>query len=164
MSDLTITIFGVEHTLKGLDGAAHRAGHLEPVWEDLGADLMKIEAQIFATEGGALGATWPALNPAYARWKARHGFSGRILEKTGALRASLTDESSDDLVLETKPQEMTFGSIRKVGPWFLGEIHQAGRGRVQVRKHFPTEEKDLPASAIPRWLKWIETYVVGEAA
>ena len=164
MSELKITIFGVEHTLKVLEGAAHRIAHLEPVWEDIATDLMSLETKVFASEGGAIGVTWPALSPAYARWKARHGFSQKILERTGELRRSLTEKSSGDMVLEITPDSLAFGTALMVGSWFLGTLHQEGTRRMPARPIMPESEQQLPAGTVPRWLNWIGKYVVGEEA
>lgn len=62
-----------------------------PVLTVIGQVHRKQELRIFATQGtaGASGA-WPKLSPAYAKRKRKAGFGSRILVRTGAMKATLT--------------------------------------------------------------------------
>ena len=100
---------------------------------------MELEEQIFATQGSVIGKPWAPLSPKTIRQKQRKGFPLEPLVRTGRLKASLTDESSNEMVLDIDPLGLTFGSARLVdrGDWFLAPIH-----------HFGAPRRNIPARAL----------------
>lgn len=71
---------------------------LRPAWAQILAAYKSQQRELFAAAGAEAGG-WAPLDPAYARWKARH-FPGRgILRQSGKLEAAATGASSDFLVV-----------------------------------------------------------------
>jgi len=136
---IAIEIVNDQLVIHFIDSYSERLQNLEPVWRQIAKDLMELEAQIFATQGGIIGKTWAPLSPKTVRQKQRKGFPLEPLVRTGRLRASLTDESSSEMILEIEPLGLTFGSARETdrGDWFLAPIH-----------HFGAPRRNIPARAL----------------
>jgi phage gpG-like protein len=136
---MLVVMIDNENVLFAVDTLSERVQNLEPVWRQIAKDLMELEEQIFATQGSVIGRPWAPLSPKTIRQKQRKGFPLEPLVRTGRLRASLTDESSDEMVLDIDPLGLTFGSARLVdrGDWFLAPIH-----------HFGAPRRNIPARAL----------------
>jgi phage gpG-like protein len=136
---MLVVMIDDENVLFAVDTLSERVQNLEPVWRQIAKDLMELEEQIFATQGSVIGRPWAPLSPKTIRQKQRKGFPLEPLVRTGRLRASLTDESSDEMVLDIDPLGLTFGSARLVdrGDWFLAPIH-----------HFGAPRRNIPARAL----------------
>jgi phage gpG-like protein len=80
----------------------------------------------FQTEGGQVGG-WEPLAPATVEWKEAHGYS-RLLQNTGALRASFLPYSDDKVAL--------VGS-----PLAYSAAHEEGTSRVPQRRLLPNAEE-----------------------
>jgi phage gpG-like protein len=136
---MLVVMIDDENVLFAVDTLSERVQNFEPVWRQIAKDLMELEEQIFATQGSVIGRPWAPLSPKTIRQKQRKGFPLEPLVRTGRLRASLTDESSDEMVLDIDPLGVTFGSARLVdrGDWFLAPIH-----------HFGAPRRNIPARAL----------------
>jgi phage gpG-like protein len=108
-------------------------------WPGVSRKLRSQEAAAFRTEGstGRAG-RWAALSARYAAWKREH-FPGRgILELTGRLRGSLTDESHPDSIEIRNPKFLFFGS--KVP--YAG-FHQEGTETLKRRPPLSPTDRDV---------------------
>lgn len=95
------------------------------LWPEIAAGFFAIETELFDSEGatGASGA-WAPLSPRYAEWKGRNYGALPILEREGALRASLTGPAAS---IEISPFQMTIGTDV---PYAI--VHQEGSPRRAV--------------------------------
>lgn len=122
-----------------------------PVWEVLAGRFAKMEARQFASEGAYGSGRWAALSPDYALWKAAN-YGTPILERTGALKASLTARPFG--VEEIDARAMAVGSGID-----YGKYHQAGTARMPQRRpvEFPESERRV-------WVRIIQRFIMtGEA-
>ncbi len=159
---LMLELLGQQIVIEEFRAMQSRVSDLRPVWRIIARDLMKFEETVFTTRGQALGAPWAPLSPRYARWKERR-YPGRPqMVLSGRLLESLTDESSDDMILITEPHELIFGTARKVGRWYLGTLHQLGTRRMPQRLIMPTHYSQLPAGMVDRWERILGRWIVGE--
>ncbi len=100
---LRIETQGVGSTDVRIKGLTRLIGDLTPAWPRVIDKFREQESRTFATEGGsgALG-RWTPLSAGYARWKARRYSGRKILELTGALKASLVSRSEWSVVIPQK--------------------------------------------------------------
>jgi len=154
-----------ENVLFAVDTLSERVLNLEPVWRQIAKDLMELEAQIFATQGSVIGKPWAPLSPKTIRQKQRKNFPLEPLVRTGRLRASLTDESSNEMVLDIDNFGLTFGSARLVdrGDWFLAPIHHFGapRRNIPARALMP-DSQQLAERFRDRWQDYFFNYLSEE--
>jgi len=159
---LVITIDGDQQVTFAIDTLSEKVADLRPVWEQIARDLMEWEEEIFATRGTAIGRPWAPLSPKTIQQKMRKGFPLDPLVRTGRLKASLTDESSDEMVLITEPTYLVFGSARLVdrGDWFLAPIHHFGAkgGQIPARALMP-DQNQIAQRFRDRWLTFFEEYL-----
>lgn len=119
-----------------------------PAWEVILASFIRAERKQFRSQGAYGSAGWVPLSPRYAAWKALH-FPGKpILERTGRLLRSLTQQPLGIEVMQ--PHRLLMGSNVK-----YGEFHQAGSGHLPRRR--PIE---LPESLRVEWVKTLQRYIV----
>lgn len=144
----TFAVEGETQVDRTLARFAENIGDARPVWEALADRFAKVEARQFDSEGGYGSGGWPALSPAYAAWKARHYPGKPILERTGALRASLTERPFGIEVIEHG--SMTLGSGID-----YGKYHQAGGDHLPQRR--PVE---LPEGERRAWVRLIQRFIV----
>lgn len=138
----------VDRTLAGIEA---RAQEVTPAWEQVAESFLRAERRQFSSEGGYGSGGWPALSPAYAAWKQRHYPGRKILERTGALKASLTDGPDVRVI---GPQRMWIGSGVD-----YGLFHQRADG---VPRRRPIE---LPESLRVRWVRIVQRFIVtGQSA
>jgi len=162
---MLVVMIDDENVLFAVDTLSERITNLEPVWGQIAKDLMELEAQIFATQGSIIGKPWAPLSPKTVRQKQRKGFPLEPLVRTGRLRASLTDESSEEMVLDIDNLGLTFGSARLVdrGDWFLAPIHHFGapRRNIPARALMP-DERFLAERYRDRWQDYFLNYLSEE--
>lgn len=144
----TLSFYGEEQVSRTLLRYQQGALDMRPAWERLARRFQRNERQQFASEGAYASGGWAPLSPAYAAWKARHYPGKPILERTGALKASLTERPFGIEVLETG--FMVVGSHVDYGAY-----HQRGGGRLPRRR--PVE---LPEAERREWVRIIQERIV----
>lgn len=131
---------------------ADNIGDARPIWDKLADQFALVEARQFASEGAYGSGGWAPLAPSTVAYKARHYPGKGILERTGALRRSLTERPFG--VEQLNPQSMAVGSNIA-----YGAFHQAGTPRMPRRR--PVE---LPESERRTWVRMLQRFIVtGEA-
>lgn len=121
--------------------------------KEVAEDFWQIEAKQFDSEGGASGG-WLALNQDYAKWKARNFPGAKILERTGILKGSLTNQNPWT-VNEPEKLKVTVGT--KV-PY--AAYHQTGGAGNRPPQRRPI---DLTEADKRRWAKIFQTWLVYSA-
>jgi len=162
---MLVVMIDDENVLFAVDTLSERVLNLEPVWRQIAKDLMELEVQIFATQGSVIGRPWAPLSPKTIKQKQRKGFPLEPLVRTGRLRASLTDETSNEMVLDIDNFGLTFGSARLVdrGDWFLAPIHHFGapRRNIPARALMP-DSQQLAERFRDRWQDYFFNYLSEE--
>lgn len=118
------------------------------VWENLAGRFAAMERRQFDSEGAYGSGGWAALSPAYAAWKARAYPGKPILERTGALRESLTVRPFGVEAIEARAMAVGSGID-------YGRFHQAGTGTMPRRR--PVE---FPESERRTWIRLIQRFIV----
>lgn len=125
---------------------------LRPVWDDIRNDFIRREAALFRAQGAVPGNPgWAALSEEYAAYKARKGFSPRIMVRGGRLLHSLTDPAAADFVFDAGPLRMTIGT--RV-PYAI--YHQDPRQRGRMKR--PVIVINDPMRR--HWVKLIQAFLV----
>lgn len=102
---------------------------LRPVWNEVERAFYKIENEQFASEGAkGRGGKWRPLSRPYAKQKARKWGVQPILRASGRLAKSLTGNTSDSVLVQTK-QEFAIGT-----KLFYATFHQQGTSRMPQRE------------------------------
>lgn len=107
---------GPAQIVRKLAIAANHIESLEPAWEQVGEDLLGDFRQNFDQEGGAFGAgawaKWAPLRPSTIADRLRKGYGGAhpILERTGTLRAGVTQRGAPGNVFEVGPNYLVVGT------------------------------------------------------
>lgn len=101
-----------------------------PCFNDMAKAFYEFETKVFDSQGfhGDIGG-WLPLSSKYAEWKRKFFPGKKILELTGELKDSLTEEGAKGNVTEISPTAMTLGStlrVGKTGKWNLARLHQEG--------------------------------------
>jgi len=111
---------------------------LRPAWLVIRNDLRNVVwKQQFETEGGYAGSGWEPLSDKYAAWKEKHYPGKPILQLTGQLKKSFTEDfrgSNGGYYQLLAPSFMEVGSDLKVGKYNLGLLHQTGTENMPARK------------------------------
>lgn len=145
---ITFDFYGDTQVDRTIARMQDRVEDATPVWETLVGRFIALEKRQFATQGAAASGGWAPLSPRYAAWKARHYPGKKILERTGALKRSLTQRPLP--IEDLKPDSMVIGSDNEIGGY-----HQSGTDRMPRRR--PVE---LTESARRDWVKRIQRYVL----
>src|SRR4030042_6853211 len=127
-------------------------------------EMFGVEKKTFQTQGSfAFHGAWPQLNEDYKDWKMRHGYSGAIMIRTGALMKSLIQETPDTVMSVSKTGKtwvLKFGTtVRSKGGFDYPSYHQKGgdiKGSVKTRRHL-----DPPRQAAALWNKIIQREILG---
>jgi phage gpG-like protein len=122
--------------------------HLEQIpddfrepFEKMAEDFWEHEETVFDSEGPG----WRPLTPKYAKWKEKHYPGKPIMERTGALKASLTEGIAADSVFLVYPTRMELGTTN---PYAI--YHQTGS--IKVPNHPPKRKlMSLPAELQRQW-------------
>lgn len=147
----TMVFYGeaqIDRTMLNVEEAVKDA---TPVWNEIADRYVAAEKRQFATQGGSSSGGWPELSPTYAAWKAKHYPGKKILVRTGALKASLTQRPFG--VEHITPDSMVIGSDVS-----YGRFHQLGLG-VPVRRPVEFTENQRRI-----WIQLIQKHIKGEYA
>jgi len=97
---------------------------LRPAWGPIVEDFKDRQRELFASEGAEVGG-WKPLAPRYAERKARR-YPGRILVRTGRLRAASTGESGE-LQVVSQPSLLLVRILPKYA-WLVA--HRTGKREI----------------------------------
>lgn len=122
MFSLTIRQTGMDDVRTLMSRMLQSVNDLTPAWPAVEVEFRAIEREQFESEGGAGQIAWPSLSNRYKAWKEVHFPGKKILERTGALKGSLTGRGSGSFV-EATPRKLTIGSSIP-----YGRFHQQGEG------------------------------------
>ncbi len=130
MLGLTFEVAGVPQVARVLGVMMRSVRNLQPAWGEIADDFVKREKRLFQQQGSVQGwDRWAALHPDYEKWKQTHGFSTRILVRTGAVERSLTTRHDRHAVFNAGPLRMEIGtSIPYAG------YHQTGTRKMPKRE------------------------------
>lgn len=117
---------------RGISRFADGVADYRPVWSVIEDDFYAQVTDQFKTEGAEGGEKWPALSPAYAGWKEIHFPGMPILQRTGALQASLTSRTDANAVVVEERKHLTLGS--RIG---YGVYHQSTAPRTRLPRRPP---------------------------
>lgn len=112
-----------------------RISDLRPIWPDVRDEFWQIEAEQFASEGGA-GASgqWKPLTKKYLEQKIKRYGAKPILQASGRLKASLTGNTADTVY---RPGEKDVAIGTRV-PY--AKFHYKGAGKLPERKPISLSE------------------------
>lgn len=100
------------------------------LWPDLIADFENIEKKQFKSEGKSGSIKWAKLSKKYARKKKRLYPGKKILDRTGALNAALTDSDAKGAIRGEFPKLLNMGVDSEEIPYAI--YHQTGTERDQT--------------------------------
>ena len=126
-----------------------RAGDATPAFQAIGELLIGETKVQFDTEGRHASGGWKPLKRATVASKQRRGLRLSVLQSTGSLMDSLTKRGDSNMILETSPTELTFGSRVP-----YGGFHQTGTRRMPARKPLELTEATRRTSVkiLQRWI------------
>lgn len=125
---LNIGIEGDKQVNATLLSMKRRVEDWSPFWAQVRNLLIDRMKQQFDTEGSRASA-WQPLSARYKSWKDQHYPNKTILRLTDRLYNSLTKIDDPNMVYETNPQQMTFGTKVR-----YAAKHQLGEGRIPQRR------------------------------
>jgi phage gpG-like protein len=144
--NLRFAFQGDEQVNRTLEAIENRGQDAIPLWEELANRFLDLEERQFDSEGAYASGGWEPLSPPYAAWKLDHYPGTHILERTGDLKASLTDGPG---VRVLTSRAMWIGSDVD-----YGQFHQRGDGVPQRRPvELPEDEREL-------WVRLTHRYLV----
>jgi phage gpG-like protein len=121
---------------------------LRPAWGSVHRIFLDFMKRVFAREGQYGGPVWVPLNPRYAAWKRRRYGDRPILQATGALYRSFTDEQDPAHVYRSGPDFMETGSsvrYARAHQWGYPPRHLPARPMI---REFTKEEGARAADAL----------------
>lgn len=110
MSTVTVKVNGADKVAAKIRGYGYRTKELQPVWPEVHAYFRRAVNRQFATEGAYFGRPWRPLRPGYRLWKIRHGFSRKILVRTGEMKKSFRWQ-------RISPNSAMYGSSNQKAVW-----------------------------------------------
>jgi phage gpG-like protein len=147
-----LEIFGDVQLDRELLRWSDAAGNMQPAFERVADDFYTIEKRQFNTQGGYASGGWAPLKPSTLRSRASHGRYGpwQILDDTGDLKASLTEEGAKGAVRRITSDELFVGTDVDYAPF-----HQAGTSKMVRRR--PVE---LTGADRRRWIQVVQRHLV----
>ena len=125
---VSIEVQGEEKLKVALTNMADAIDDLRPYWNEVQQEFYRIEKEAFALQGASgQSGRWAALSPRYAVVKFKRWGAVPILTASGALRDSLTSETSGSIVRKEKDALTVGTSI----PY--GQYHQSGTRKMPAR-------------------------------
>lgn len=121
----SLSLLGEAEARVALQRLATDINDWRPFWDQyFGPAWFRHMRNQFETEGEATGQRWANLSPAYEQWKLKHYPGRKILERTGALKSSLTDRGDPGMIFDSEQDSLTLGTSV---PYAI--FHQLGTGR-----------------------------------
>jgi phage gpG-like protein len=139
---------GVQLIDRELLAMTERIENVFPAFEAIATLFAEGEKKQFESEGEWGSGTWSPLSPKYAAWKLRRFPGTKILERTGALKTSLT----------TRPfgiEQITARSMRLGSAVPYGRYHQDGGPRLPKRPPLamPEVQRRAIVKVLQRWVR-----------
>lgn len=129
-----VTVTGQNVSTRRLRNMARRAEDLRPAWPKVGDYLSDTMTKQFRSEGRTLGGKkWTPLKPSYAARKARTGYFGGILTRTGDLQREFT--SRPMAVERYFRHSAEFGSDSQLARWMAHGTRRRRMIAQQPRKN-----------------------------
>lgn len=121
MSGATFTVQFNDKSVKDvgvmLQNCEELLGDLTPIWDEFLPEVSAAVARNFDKQGN-VNEQWPALDPAYAKLKAKRGYGGKpILVCTGALRDAATTDGAPGNVVVMTPASFFYGVDTDIIPY-----------------------------------------------
>lgn len=109
--EFTLALPGLDAITVGLSRFRTDIADWRPFWDESFAPFFyRNVATDFVLEGGNSGPRWAPLSPAYAAWKQAH-YPGRgILERTSALKVSVTSRTGPGAIYRSMPDSLEIGT------------------------------------------------------
>lgn len=120
-----------------LDGLSRNAQDLRPAWPRIAAEFYQIEADQFSSEGGRVN-PWEELSAGYAKFKAVEYPGKPILQRSGALLNSLTNQNDEHAIYDPQPDALTLGTSLP-----YPQYHQAGTQKMPQRPPIELRDEDF---------------------
>lgn len=141
-----LDVFGDVQLSRELLRWRHAADDMRPALRDVADYFFAVAGRQFKTEGGFASGGWAPLTPTYQAWKAQH-FPGRgILERTGVMLRSLTEEGAEGNVVVIEPDRLVWGTAVEYAPF-----HQLGTRKMAQRR--PVELRNQDRNKVPKILQ-----------
>ncbi|MBA3891169.1 MAG: phage virion morphogenesis protein [Gemmatimonadaceae bacterium] len=134
---------------RDVDVSLERFGELTKDWrpffrEDLAPKILDDVQRNVETEGGFVG-RWAALSPEYRTWKSRHYPGKPILERRGALKASLQPGGPGAVYRDTDTTMELGTSVS------YARFHQRGTPRMPQRRFLFLVSEQTYGRMVQRW-------------
>ena len=112
--------------------------------------FVEMQERQFGSEGTRGGAKWADLKPRYKAWKDKHYPGRKILERTGALSRSLSNDADPEHIKFVSPKQARFGTTVDYAIY-----HQHGTRRMAARKPVLLTKRDRAD-----WMRMIQRRIV----
>lgn len=123
---IQIDVTGMAEMVRAVGDFAEGMTDFSEVWPDVRDEFFAIEREQFESEGAqGDAAAWQPLSPHYAAWKDRNFGGMPILQRTGALMASLAGDAAN---VDMQSDSLTIGSSVAYAIY-----HQEGTSRMPAR-------------------------------
>lgn len=151
MLGFTFEVTGVPQVAKVIGVMMQNVRNLQPVWKEIADDFTNRGKRLFQQQGSVQGwGRWADLDENYEKWKQAHGFSTRILIRTGALERSLTNRHDRHAVFNAGPLRMEIGT----------SIPYAGYHQTKTRKMPKREPIRITDRQRRHWVHLITEFLI----
>lgn len=130
---INFTFAGTKQLERSLKNLGTSLENFTRAYERIADDYYDTMKRVFESEGGEIEHPWKPLTESTQKAKDSE-FPGRgILERTGELKASLTDKSAPNAVCEISPSGLVIGSnVRTKSGIPLMRLHQYGWNKPEI--------------------------------
>jgi phage gpG-like protein len=122
-------------------------------FEDLAKLIYRENAAQFAAQGRP---AWEKLSDKYAAWKARHFPGLPIMQRTGALLASLTQRNAAGSIFRLTADELEIGTSLQVDKYNLGLLHQKPTPGARPQRRLMVIDEPARDKAYAIFESWFE--------
>jgi phage gpG-like protein len=139
---VTFNITGMDQMIRSIRKLENDLNDFTDAFEECADDFYGMNKRVFDTEGREIGKPWKPLSESYAESKREEVGGKPILERTGALRRSLTDRNDTNAICDITPTSLTVGSkvATERGNISLLKLHQYGWDKPEI---IPTQASSL---------------------
>lgn len=119
----------MDNVIRTLRKAKRKAENMLPLSRMIANQLKKTVMRNFEAQGRPT--KWKPLSPRYRAWKKEHGYTDKILVRTGRLRQSINTRYTND-------EAAVYTGVK------YGVLHQTGTRRLPKRPFLVLPNEDLP--------------------